>query len=427
MIKAGFGQADITAEVGCSRTGSYRNRVMTGVHDPLLAVACVVDDGTTPVALVGIDAGVIMRATADSAKKLIAEQTGIPPANVIISASHTHQGGPTLSTFHAQADPAYADVVARGAASAVKQAWENRRDARVASDFGRVTGIHFNRRFLMRDGREVTHPGKKNPDIVRPAGEVDEKIGVIAIRDSADRIVGLIVNFGCHCTVTEDGTEYSADYVHYLRQHVQRSLEAEVPVVFLLGACGDVTQINNQKPEWEKGHAWADLMGATLASEVARILRQMKWHARAETRAAGRSVPIAIREHDACPPATVGLGSGDDWAAIFQREKEPVAAMRAQRPIVDCQVSGVRIGDVAIVANGGELFTQPALNIQRASPIEKTWVVTLANEYVGYVPTATAHFAGGYEVRLARSSYLEVAAAQKLVETSLSVLCDLNS
>src|SRR5438046_2919664 len=111
-----------------------------------------------------------------------------------------------------------------------------RRDAQFAADFGRVTGIHFNRRFLMRDGREVTHTGKMNPDIVRPAGPVDEKVAVLAFRDAASgRITGIVVHFGCHCTVTEDGTEYSADYVHYLREHLKRSFPGAA-VVLLLGA-----------------------------------------------------------------------------------------------------------------------------------------------------------------------------------------------
>ena len=50
-------------------------------------------------------------------------------------------------------------------------------------------------------------------------------------------------------------------------------------------------------------------------------------------------------------------------------------------------------------------LAQPALDIQAASPVPKTWVVTLANEYLCYVPTASAYFAGGYEVRTARSRF----------------------
>jgi hypothetical protein len=436
MLRAGFGQADITPQPTGKPTGSYRPRVMIGAHDPLLAAACVIDDGTSPVALVGIDAGVIVRWTADAAREMIAQRTAIAPANVVISASHTHQGGASLSTFHAQADPHYAGTVARAVADAVTQAYRARGEAHIGSGFGRVSGIHFNRRFLMRDGREVTHPGKLHPDIVRPAGPVDDKVGVLAIRDAAQKkLLGVVVNFGCHCTVTEDGNEYSADYVHYLREHLRRLLGA-VQVVFLLGACGDVTQIDNQSTNIEKGHPHAEGMGRTLAQEVARAVGQIAWSAPADAPAEGAgasasaarvlaiesSVPIPIREQDYREPPTLGLGAGDFWAPIYAREKEHVAEMRAATPVVDCRVTAIRIGDFALVANGGELFAQPALDIQQASPIARTWVVTLANEYLGYVPTANAHYAGGYEVRLARSSYLAADAAQKLTEASLAAL-----
>src|SRR3954453_10168850 len=161
MLKVGFAHADITPALDSpSSIGSFRQRKMTGVHDPLLASACVIDDGNCPLALIGIDAAVIERTTADAARRAIATQTGIPANHVIISASHTHQGGPTITTFNATADPAYAAHIAQAIASAVTDAWQHRADARAAHGFGRVNGIHFNRRFLMRDGREVTHPGK---------------------------------------------------------------------------------------------------------------------------------------------------------------------------------------------------------------------------------------------------------------------------
>ena len=48
---------------------------------------------------------------------IIARQTGIPEQNIIISASHTHTGGPCLTTFMAVADPDYAMQVANGIAA----------------------------------------------------------------------------------------------------------------------------------------------------------------------------------------------------------------------------------------------------------------------------------------------------------------------
>jgi hypothetical protein len=108
MLKSGFAHADITPQLDDKPRGSYRPQVMIGVHDPLRAAACVIDDGKTPIALVGIDAGVIMRDTFLDAARQIAAQTQIPQSNIIISASQTHRCGSSLSTFAAVADTDYA-------------------------------------------------------------------------------------------------------------------------------------------------------------------------------------------------------------------------------------------------------------------------------------------------------------------------------
>jgi hypothetical protein len=138
-----------------------------------------------------------------------------------------------------------------------------------------------------------------------------------------------------------------------------------------------------------------------------------------------RTVPIRVRDDgddDGARQPKLGLGSGPRWQKLFEGEREHVVQLRARMPVIDCEVQGMRIGNVAIVANGAELFCQPALDIAAASPFEQTWVVTLANQYAGYVPPASAFDAGGYEVQTSRCSFLARDAAEKLVEASLQVL-----
>ena len=57
-----------------------------------------------------------------------------------------------------------------------------------------------------------------------------------------------------------------------------------------------------------------------------------------------------------------------------------------------------------------------------ASPFRPTWVVSLANDWVGYVPTPTAYYAGGYEPRTARSAKLAPWAGQSLIEGAMAAL-----
>lgn len=424
-LQAGFGVEDITPAAGAQMPGGFGKRPAKGVRDPLLAVACVVTDGRTPVALVGIDALFVTRPTVLAARDLVQKATGIPGASVLIGASHTHSGGPIADCLGSDADPAYLDRVAHAIAAAVEKAWTSRRPCEIGIGTGHEDAISFNRRFLMRDGREITHPGKPgtphNADIVRPAGPIDPDVGVLAVRAPKGAVAGVVVNFACHNTVM-GGDLFSADYVGALRRHLQARFGEGTPVVFLLGPCGDITQVDNRSAAVEFGPDHCDLMGRKLAAEALRTIERLEWRGEAATAAATETVPLAIRaepDPDAERPP-YGLGSGQDEA--YAQERKRVAEERTRTPAIPCEVQAIRIGPLGIATNGAEYFCEYGLRIKEASPLRPTWVVSLANEWIGYVPTAQAFVGGGYEPRTARSSKLAPDAGQRLVETALKAL-----
>ena len=117
----------------------------------------------------------------------------------------------------------------------------------------------------------------------------------------------------------------------------------------------------------------------------------------------------------------LGLGSGSVADKIYAHEREEVEKERAKRPVIPCEVQAIRIGDLGIVTNGAEFFCQLGLDIKAASPLARTWVVSLANQWIGYVATPSAYYAGGYEPRTARSAKMAPWAGQSLVEGSLDV------
>jgi hypothetical protein len=429
MPQVGFGVADITPKVGAQMPGGFFKRTGKGIRDKLLAVACVITDGTTPVALVGIDTLFITRPTVDAARRAIAKATKIPGDNVLIGASHTHSGGPIATCLGCDADPEYLEQVAKAIASAVTDAWNSLHASEVGIGTGTENAISFNRRFLMRDGREITHPGKPgtphHKEIVEPAGPIDPEVGVLAVRSAGDKpkITGIVLNFACHSTVV-GGDQFSADYAGYLRKHLKAHYGDTVPVVFLLGPCGDITQVDNQSTAVEFGPDYANMMGLKLAGATIRTIGRMTWLKDVLTAATTETATVAIRpepDADRERPA-FGLGSGNDIEQAYANERKLVAEERKKTPKIACEVQAVRIGTLGIVTNGAEYFCEYGIRIKRASQAPVTWVVTLANEWIGYVPTAQAFVGGGYEPRTARSSKLAIDAGQRLLEAALKAL-----
>ena len=92
-FRVGFAAADITPPVGWRRAGNYTELISTGVNDPLTTKAMVVQDGVTTFAFVGNDLCSVPRDLTDLARQRASQLTGIPAANIVITATHTH-GGP---------------------------------------------------------------------------------------------------------------------------------------------------------------------------------------------------------------------------------------------------------------------------------------------------------------------------------------------
>jgi neutral ceramidase len=423
MIHVGFAESDVTPKLGSQCPGGMKARLVNEVHDPLKAVAMVLRASGNTVALVGLDALFVTAEITASARKRIEAEAKIPGDHVLIGASHTHSGGPVATCFESEADPAYCKLVADRIADAVIAANLRMHEAEVGVGNGSEPSISFNRRFLMRNGRQETHPGKGNPDIVHPAGPIDPEVGVLAARAPGGALMGLFINFACHLTVG-NGAGFSADYVFQIRESLRKHYgNHDLPVGFLLGAAGDVTQVDNLRPGREFGTEWCAIFGQALASETEQAVGRMVWTRDVDLGAVRTAVKIPIRdEHDEPKGPDRGLGAGTVAEEIYRREHDHVAEERRRTPILDCEVQAIRIGNLGIATNGAEFFCQLGLDIKAASPFPKTWVVSLANDWVGYVPTPSAYFAGGYEPRTARSAKLAPWAGQALVEGALTAL-----
>ena len=73
----------------------------------------------------------------------------------------------------------------------------------------------------------------------------------------------------------------------------------------------------------------------------------------------------------------------------------------------------------------GELFCELGLRIKINSPYKYNFIVELANDYIGYIPTTEAFRQGGYETWLATSSKVAPEAGENIVQETLYMLKNL--
>jgi len=109
--------------------------------------------------------------------------------------------------------------------------------------------------------------------------------------------------------------------------------------------------------------------------------------------------------------------------AVCRAEWERLRTMdqRSERTVLQA----MRLGDLALACVPGELFCALGLEIKRRSPFRPTGVVELANDYVGYIPTASAFDEGGYELFNLRSSKVGRGAGEQIADTLLDTLARL--
>jgi len=448
VFRAGFAERDITPEIGMEAPGGYGKAFHRTLHDPCKVRAAVFDDGTNRVALVGIDAIAIRRDTVLKVRTLIHDKTGIPAESILIGASHSHSSGPLygvtaeeyegapalvrkLALESATAlDPKYLATVEKALVEAVCQADARRIAARAGVGKGIEDKVAFNRRFKMKDGRSVTHPGLGNPDIVAPAGPVDPEVGVIAAWDAKDsnKALGCVVNFSCHATTSPGGI--SANYIYYLEKAIQGYYGKSCVVVFLAGASGDVTQVDNRSPyQYPGGERWAQIVGGRVGAEALKVMLMMEPGVLVPTLAQTKVWKIKRR---APSPERVKLClelvqkdrnkvDATDWT--FAREILMVDAIARKEPAVEVEVQAVQVGPAVFVTTPAEYFCRYGLDIKAGSGFPFTFPVSLANGCVGYVPTEEAFGpgGGGYETRLTSYSNLEISAGRQLRDAGVEL------
>jgi neutral ceramidase len=411
LFKAGFSKVCISPPAGAPLAGfAARRDVSTGVHDDLYARALVLETEGSAVAFVSVDVLALSSEFVRRVRAGIEKDTGLRPDCVMIAATHTHAGPVTITTFFnpdESVDQTYMDRVAGDIVGAVAEAWRGRFPARVGVGVGHVEGVGVNRR---------------SPDH-RP---VDEEIGIIKIEDAGGAPRAVFINYACHPTVLgPDNLLVTGDFPAFAVGELERALGPGGFAMFVNGTQGNISMGHSSELSAigviTPGRTFerAAELGHLLAAATLRALPSIKADDEPALVAASAPLDLPLKKY---PPldetaralreaeerlARLSASDGDDVDELRRAKSEHLyasitnfyageAGARADG-LLRAELQGIRVGDAVFAAVPAEVFVEIGLRLKKVAP-RRTFIVGIANGYIGYLPTSAAYASGGYEV-----------------------------
>ncbi|WP_127586809.1 neutral/alkaline non-lysosomal ceramidase N-terminal domain-containing protein [Paenibacillus koleovorans] len=409
MLQCGMYETVITPPIGSSIPGYLTERKNTHTIDDLYAKALVLATDSSTLALVVLDALYVRKSESDRIRERVEQFTGIPRQHIMVSATHTHTGGPIRPGFDQSLNASYLDYMVERAADAVIQAYNERRPATMGLGIGYEHEISFNRRYYMADGTVRTNPGFQHPQLDRPTGPIDPEVLVVRLDDENGKPIGVVTNFACH-TDTVGGTGICADFPGELSRSLKGALGERVVSLFVLGACGNINHLDFTKPAFSIQPEHYRKMGRILAAEVLRTREKIEMIAQQQQQQS--TLPIAAlhsefelvyRMPDAAAVADAERTLQSANASVADRFFAEELLYVKNNPIdsVPIEIQVFRLADLVIAGLPGEIFVEFGLSIKQSSPFAYTMINTLCNSSTtGYVCTRDAFVQGGYEPKL---------------------------
>lgn len=405
-LRAGFAALDITPPLGVALAGHFNYRASTGVHDPLTAQVLVLELGDARLALVGTDLlGVTAEVTA-AVRERVQATIGLPPEHLMLWATHTHAGPSLTGGERAPRDEDYASELVARLAGGVVAAARQLAPATLRVAWGQEHRVSHNRRYRLKDGSVRTNPGVGNPEIRHVDGPRDPAVGALFV-DTADGLGAVLVNFACHLDVLGNGNFlYSADYPYYLRETLQAAYGKRLVLPFANGACGNINHINVFANRRQGGYDLARMMGMMLAGEVLKVEPAAVPLTVDTLGGACRVLDLPRRPYSEAELAEFRATLADDrigeTAYPKVRARTHLALHARGEATTPVEVQALQVGQLGLLGIPGEYFVEYGLQLRAQSPLAHTFVVELANDCIGYLPTPEAFDEGGYEGTSAR-------------------------
>jgi hypothetical protein len=352
-----------------------------GVHDPLYARALVLDDGSIQAAIVTVDVAEIPKH--ELFQRTVAQSLGIPEANLILAATHTHseptmyyheapppgsQNGQT-STASAKQDAQWSremNLIIQGAAEAARQAKAQLHPARIS--------------FARGQAWVNVHDGEAGDG--DPLGPSDKSLDVVRVQGTDGTPIALLLDYGVpgsvmlHNVTRDGGAEVSGDLLGVAAQLIEKQSPNAPVALFASGADGDQRPIFRATPP-AVGTVPANRDGVAawnMVEVLARVLAQGALTTTNGMQPGKDDVKISVSANTVSCPTQKRI-----------RDRATGQETVADGPAAQIPLNLIRVGDIALAGVGGNVGTEIGKKFKAASPLPQSTMLTVTSGSVGYI------------------------------------------
>ncbi|MBN1543492.1 neutral/alkaline non-lysosomal ceramidase N-terminal domain-containing protein [candidate division KSB1 bacterium] len=383
-LTAGAAAVNITPPVGIAMAGWVaRERPSEAVADDLYAKALVISDQETTLALLTMDLLKTFPNIVSRVRMEVYRRTGIPPGNIMVTASHTHFSPVVDLNGSGPYERAYAETLVGKLAGVVQMAWQNQQPAWIGAGSGSAPEYTFNRRVTGKDGVLFNSWRFPADTTGLTFGPIDPEVGVLQVVAADNRPIASAINYATHpvCGMNELYS-LSADYPAFAMQVVE-TIQGGI-CLFMLGAAG------NQVPIKREGNSRVEI-GRGVGAEALKTCQHLSVY---------NGFPLAVAHK------TLAFSTRNN---LFTPDEQ-----------IDLEIQTMALGDIVLVALPGEVAVEIGLELKARAGVKHLFVMTLANGgNVGYILRRIDYTDGGYE---ALNGSLPPGSGERIIEQTLGLI-----
>ena len=394
-LEVGEGVVEITPPLGIELAGFHRapgkERRITGIRQPTFARVLLLRLDRTSVAIVSLEIIAVSRAFVQRTQNLVARKVGISAKNIRICATHSHST-PTLRFMRqwGALSQTYWDFVAGKIVEAVETAKRDLAPADMYVGNERVVNGNFNRTSKIWKTDEVFTSDSNDTE-----RWLDTALHVLYFLREEPKKSLVWYHFSAHPVCYSD-SQAGPDWPGLVAQKLKA--RDGLDPAYLQGHAGDVNpgsgKVFNGEAEPVSEAVYSALHHAInhsvrvdcnairlIQSETKVPLDALELKKQLDVYRADPSVCIKGEWVDA--------GFAKDWF-------EHAVKWKLKKGSVSTPMTGLRLGEVALLFHGAELYSFYGLKIRLDSPFLVTLAVGYTDDLIGYLPDPNAYKAREY-------------------------------